>query len=88
MIDIDAVGFDNYLHMMTINNSEIIVPYIPPKPPANTGNHSYLFLVSIQTEYLTDICVNHRENFKLDNFISENKLFSSKYFTFIVDSTV
>jgi hypothetical protein len=87
MIDINAAYEDiNYLHQITINNCETIVPYIPPKPPANTGNHSYLFLVLTQTCYLKNIYIDKRANFPLDIFISDNKFSISRYFTFIVNS--
>ena len=77
IIDSDAPNVDQpvyryFLHMLTVNNNQEVMPYTPPAPPKNSGFHHYHILLAAQAkaidlENLTWLATRHR--FDLDLFI-------------------
>ena len=84
MVDPDAPypltpTFKYYLHLLVINNKEIIVDYLPPDPPLDSPPHRYQIIILEQSNYINKKKMNtfnfhERPNFNLDNFITKNKL--------------
>ena len=78
IVDLDAVDIQNngryiLLHYLTINNSENLVTYIPPRPPKNSGIHRYVVSIFRQ-RYALNIESPEREDFKINLFIKNNDL--------------
>jgi phosphatidylethanolamine-binding protein (PEBP) family uncharacterized protein len=42
MYDPDAVGEKTYVHWVQVDGKDLL-PYAPPSPPPNTGEHRYIF---------------------------------------------
>lgn len=88
MVDPDAPSPTNpimryMLHLLIINNDDIIVPYKPPTPPKNSGLHRYIFYLVKQPKVLQKNqlkCIQLsdtepiRQKFDLDAFIKYNNL--------------
>ena len=70
-----------YIHLLIINNSNIIFNYQKPKPPKNSGIHLYHVLIYEQTRiyYLKN---NDRININLDDFINKYNLLLIDKFIF------
>lgn len=93
MVDPDAPSRSNpiykyWLHLLIINNDQIIIPYHPPSPPKKSGKHRYIFYLVKQTHQINMKNLNllndnsHRSNFNLADFIIHNqmKIIESVYF--------
>ncbi len=87
IVDLNAVDVENigqryiFLHMIKINNSELVNEYLPPLPPIGSGVHKYSILLFEQTRFL-QIEKQVRENFNLKEFMSKNGLVLVDYFIF------
>ena len=86
MIDTDAIDDLNpfqtylYLHMLKINNSIILNPYVPPAPyvavnsSLDTKIHTYEFLLFEQTHEMKHLAFMTRANFNLKKFVKKHSL--------------
>lgn len=87
MVDPDAPSRDNpvnahWLHLLIINNGEIVAKYHPPSPPKGTGLHRYIFYLLKQKNILDKDKLNlkkiggkiDRKKFDINKFISDNEL--------------
>lgn len=81
-----------YLHLIIsqipgndIAKGVIQVPYEPPHPPTNSGDHQYLFLLYTQSRPVSSGNFN-RPNFDLNKFVSNNQLSLIDQDVLIVDS--
>lgn len=77
MIDPDAVFHKNnkdesYLHLLIMNNTEVIVDFHPPTPPVDSGLHRYYIHLLKQPNKIKIDSIPNRPNFNL-------KLFMKKY---------
>lgn len=77
MIDPDAPSMKNnkykyWLHLLIINNNDVIVPYHPPDPPIGSGKHRYYVLIFEQNEKISSLpVINKREKFNVNDFIKK-----------------
>jgi large subunit ribosomal protein L35 len=87
MIDPDAPSSANpiykyWLHLLIINNNQIIVPFEPPTPPKNSGKHRYIIYLLKQKQSIDKNKINleknginiKRNNFNFAEFIHDNNL--------------
>lgn len=71
-----------WLHMLIVNNENIVIPYEPPNPPKNSGLHRYFFLLYKQKSYIdvkkliSDMVnnINNRKKFNLEEFVKNHNL--------------
>lgn len=76
--------FENlYIHLLIINNTNIIFNYEKPKPPKNSGVHIYYVYIYEQFNIIY-LKINERININLDNFVKKNNLLLIDTFTFQV----
>jgi hypothetical protein len=62
-----------YLHLLKVNNSVVVHPYVPLSPQS-IGLHAYHVFVYEQCEDFNLHHVLRRENFQLDEFVEFNRL--------------
>ena len=88
MVDPDAPAKNNpiykyWLHLLITNNDQTIVPFEPPTPPINSGEHRYIIYLLKQKTIInkSEIKVSNdkngnikRNNFNLAEFIHDHKL--------------
>lgn len=86
MVDPDAPSPTNpiykyWLHLLVINNNEIVLNYEPPSPPKNSGFHRYIFFLVQQEKRLDQskldlngITSADRSKFNLAEFLQNNNL--------------
>jgi hypothetical protein len=76
--------FENiYIHLLIINNNNIIFNYEKPKPSKYTGIHIYSILIYEQFNIIY-LKINERININLDNFVKKNNLLLIDKFIFQV----
>jgi len=78
IVDLDVINIDTgrkyiFLHMIKVNNNEIINKYLPPYPSINSGIHTYKILICKQ-EHELNIEEQERRNFNLNYFVKKNNL--------------
>ena len=62
----------NYIHLLRVNNNDIIFLYISPNPP--NGIHRYYVLIYEQENIINNTNIKNRSFFDIDNFVKKNKL--------------
>jgi phosphatidylethanolamine-binding protein (PEBP) family uncharacterized protein len=92
ILDEDAPSKSNpinkyMIHLLIINNKTTIFDYNTPNPPANSGLHRYYVLIYEQTNQIdkSNITINSRPKFDLDNFVSKHKLNLFDKFMFLTE---
>jgi len=70
-----------FIHLLHVNiqgqnvkSGDIIAPYIVPDPPLNSGLHTYVADIFMQTRAFEPIVIQTRDRFPLDWFISQYNL--------------
>jgi len=73
-----------WLHLLVINNNDVVVPYNPPSPPKKSGKHRYIFYLFKQQNKFNDpkdLIIStkkndkiERKNFDLEEFKNKNNL--------------
>ncbi len=91
-IDPDAPSSSNpiykyFLHMLVVNNSDIIMEWTGPDPPIGSNTHRYYTCVFEQVSPIdiNKISINSRPKFDLNTFVKSNNLVIKGCFKFTVD---
>src|SRR5579885_935004 len=79
MVDPDAPSSKNpiykyVLHWLVINNSEIILDFMPPAPPFGSGFHRYYINLFEQPNKIKLDEIPERHKFDLESFVQKYKL--------------
>lgn len=74
-----------FIHLLVINNKQIILDYTPPNPPENSLEHTYFILLFKQNNKITlSNIINSRPGFDLNAFIKKYDLKQVDKFKFKV----
>jgi len=75
-----------FIHLLKINNHDVIQPYTPPHPPAGTGDHKYSILIYEQKNEIDPNSLKDtpRSGFNLLSFPSQYNLRLISSSSFIV----
>ena len=80
MVDPDAPSMNDnkykyWLHLLIVNNNDIIMPYHPPDPPSGSGKHRYYILVFEQCKKIDPLpVISRREKFNVNDFINDHDI--------------
>ena len=91
MFDIDAPnrndpGKADWLHMLKVNNNDVLAKYTPPSPPFRSGPHRYYIQVCEQSGPIMHIKISDRKKFSASKFIAQQKLKVVCEFMFMVEN--
>ena len=77
--------YKNFVHLFIINNRDIILDYLSPDPPINSGPHRYyVYIFEQPNKTIIPIQkVNQRPKFDLNNFIEKYRLIKVDEFMFM-----
>ena len=71
-----------YLHYLNVNipknnvnDGNILMTYVPPSPPPNSGNHKYIIELYRQNGRINPSVPSSRPNFPVEKFVNDNHLF-------------
>jgi hypothetical protein len=73
----------DYIHLLIINNNNVILQYEPPNPTAKSGEHKYHVCIYKQSKRITCKTTN-RYNFNTQEFVYNNNLTAADCMTFKV----
>lgn len=82
MVDPDAPA-KYWLHLLIINNDQVLAEYQPPEPPVGDGLHRYMFYIFEQPKFLDENNIKNyigkkvltnRGNFNFGDFIAQFQL--------------